>query len=222
MIQSYEKLFRNNKKWVTEKLGADPDYFKKLSQGQEPLYLFIGCSDSRITANEITGTDAGELFVHRNIANIVVHTDLNVMSVLQYSVEVLKVKHVIVCGHYGCGGVKAAMEKHPMGLIDEWLRNIKDVYRIYRTELDAITNENEQLRRLVELNVREQVYHIAMTSILQNAWANGQQVAVHGWVYDIAEGYLNDLNIDIEKDFGDLDIYMYDRNPAILKQQDSQ
>ncbi len=208
--QSYDKLFVNNRKWVEEKLVENPDYFTKLAEGQAPTYLFIGCSDSRVPANEITGTDPGEMFVHRNIANLVVHTDINLMSVLQFSVEVLHVKHLIVCGHYGCGGVKAAVDGHHHGLIDKWLRNIKDVYRIHRKDLDGITDEEERHRYLVELNVREQVYHLCMTSIVQKVWRTEKNLHVHGWVYDIHEGFIRDLRIDVEKDFKDMDLYNYE------------
>jgi carbonic anhydrase len=209
--QSYEKLFINNLKWVQQKTAEDPDYFRKLALGQKPKYLFIGCSDSRVPANEITGTEPGEMFVHRNIANVVVHTDMNLMAVLQYSVEVLKVEHVIVCGHYGCGGVKAAGGNSPFGLIDNWLRNIKDVIRLYQDEIEKITDPEEKHRKLVELNVREQVYHLCMTGIMQEAWARKQQVEVHGWVYDINEGFLRDLNINFHKDLNARDIYWYDQ-----------
>jgi carbonic anhydrase len=211
--QDYEMLFANNKKWVKEKLVEDVDYFKKLAEGQFPKYLFIGCSDSRITVNEITGTDAGELFVHRNIANLVIHTDMNLMSVLQYSVEVLKVEHVIVCGHYGCGGVKAAVDGRDHGLIDKWLRNIKDVYRIYKKDLNKIEDDDERHNKLVELNVREQVYHLCMTSIIQKAWDKGDRPHVHGWVYDIHEGLIIDLNVDVHKEFPAYDIYKLGQSP---------
>jgi carbonic anhydrase len=208
--QDYKQLFINNKKWVEDKLKLDPEYFQKLAEGQYPRYLFIGCSDSRVPANEITGTDAGEMFVHRNIANLVIHTDMNLMSVLQYSVEVLKVEHVIVCGHYGCGGVKAAVDSHDQGLIEKWLTNIKDVYRLYYNELEAIKDDEERHKRLVELNVREQVYHLCMTGIVQQAWANGDRPQVHGWVYDINEGFLKDLEIDVHKDFKNFKLYAYE------------
>lgn len=215
MQQTYQKLFENNKKYVQEKLNLDPQYFERMAEGQAPKYLFIGCSDSRVPANEITGTDAGEMFVHRNIANLVVHTDLNLMSVLQYSVEILKVEHIIVCGHYGCGGVKAAMEHPHLGLIDKWLTNIVDVIRTYRKELDSITSEEERHKKLVELSVREQVYNLAMTSIVQKAWLNNQDLQIHGWVYDIRKGFINDLDIDVEKDFKDFDLYKY-KSKAVL------
>jgi carbonic anhydrase len=211
--QDYDMLFVNNKNWVREKLSEDENYFKKLAEGQFPKYLFIGCSDSRITANEITGTDAGELFVHRNIANLVIHTDMNLMSVLQYSVEVLKVEHVIVCGHYGCGGVKAAVDGRDHGLIDKWLRNIKDVYRIYKKDLNKIEDDDERHNRLVELNVREQVYHMCMTSIIQKAWSQGDRPHVHGWVYDIHEGLIIDLNIDVHREFKEYEIYKLGQSP---------
>jgi carbonic anhydrase len=207
--ESYTRLFENNKKWVEQNLARDPDFFSNLAREQKPDYLFIGCSDSRVPSNEITGTEAGEMFVHRNIANMVIHTDLNLMAVLQYSVEVLKVKHVIVCGHYGCGGVKASMDHHYHGIMDKWLQNIKDVYRLNRAELDALDSEESRFRKLVELNVREQVYHLYMTSIVQRAKAKGQPLEVHGWVYDLHEGLLRDLNINTEKDFPEIELYRY-------------
>lgn len=196
--ESYQKLFANNKKWVENKLLVDPEYFQKLTRGQKPEYLFIGCSDSRVPANEITGTDPGEMFVHRNIANMVVNTDLNLLSVLQYSVEVLNVKHVIVCGHYGCGGIKAAMEERPLGLIDKWLANIKDVYRLHRGEVDVIKDPENRLRKMVELNVQEQVFNLMKTSFIQKNRQLYGFPLVHGWVYDIAEGYIKDLEIDVD------------------------
>ncbi|MBN8696151.1 MAG: carbonate dehydratase [Bacteroidetes bacterium] len=195
MEKSYNRLFENNKKWVNTKLTESPDYFKQLSKGQTPEYLWIGCSDSRVPANEITGTEPGEMFVHRNIANMVVHSDMNLLSVLSYAVEVLKVKHIIVCGHYGCGGVMAAMGNKQYGLIDNWLRHIKDVYRLYQEELDAITDEKARSDKFVEFNVMEQVLDLCKTSIIQNAWSNNQELQVHGWVYDIADGYIKDLNV---------------------------
>lgn len=206
----YNQLLENNKKWVASRLKEDPGYFQRLAQGQSPKYLFIGCSDSRIPANEITGTDPGEIFVHRNIANLVVHTDMNLMSVLQYSVEVLKVEHVIVCGHYGCGGVKAAVDHHDHGLIDKWLTNIKDTYRLYYKELESITNEEERHRKLVELNVREQVYHLCMTTQIQRAWKRGHDVKVHGWVYNLSEGLIKDLQVDIKQDLRQYNLYQFD------------
>ena len=195
MKKSYLRLLENNKTWVKEQLALDPNYFEKLSKGQSPEYLWIGCSDSRVPANQITGTEPGEVFVHRNIANMVVHSDMNMLSVLSYAVEVLKVKHIIVCGHYGCGGVIAAMKNQQFGLIDNWLRHIKDVYRYHHTELDAIEDENERARRFVEVNVQEQVHDLGKTSIVQNAWRRNQPLHIHGWVYDINDGLINDLKV---------------------------
>jgi carbonic anhydrase len=206
---SYEQLFANNRAWVAERLTADPEFFDRLAHGQTPRYLFIGCSDSRVNANEITGTQTGEMFIHRNIANVVVHTDMNLMSVLQFAVEVLKVEHVIVCGHYGCGGVQAALEHTYHGLIDKWLRHIKDVYRLYRDELDAIADPQRRQERLVELNVREQVYRLCSTSFVQRAWHHERGLHVHGWVYDIRDGLLRDLDIQPERDFEGSHIYDY-------------
>jgi carbonic anhydrase len=193
MEKSYNKLLENNLKWREEKLKNDPNFFKDLAAGQSPEYLWIGCSDSRVPANEVTGTKPGELFVHRNIANMVVHTDMNLLSVLSYAVETLKVKHIIVCGHYGCGGVKAAMGNKSLGLIDNWLRHIKDVYRIHFNELDAIKDEEKRFQRFVELNVIEQVNDLGKTSIVQNAWSNNQPLHIHGWVYDLENGMINDM-----------------------------
>ncbi len=192
---SYKKLLENNKIWVADMTRDDPDYFNKMAKGQSPEYLWIGCSDSRVPANEVTGTKPGELFVHRNIANMVVHNDLNLLSVLAYAVEVLKVKHIIVCGHYGCGGVEAAMSNRQYGLIDHWLRNIKEVYRIHQDELDDIDDYTTRLRRFVELNVVEQVRDLSKTPTIQNAWRKGQQLYIHGWVYDIHNGLINDLEV---------------------------
>ena len=197
MLASYNQLFHNNKKWVQQKLNENPDYFKKLSAGQAPDYLWIGCSDSRVPANEITGTQPGEMFVHRNIANMVVHTDMNMLSVLSYAVEVLKVKHIIVCGHYECGGVIAAMGNKQYGLIDNWLRHIKDVYRLHHDELEAIKDPKLKARKFVELNVAEQVADLCKTTIVQNAWKKKQPLSVHGWVYDINDGLLKDLEVSV-------------------------
>lgn len=196
MEDFYKKILDNNKEWVEHNLALDPNYFKDLSKGQNPPLLWIGCSDSRVPANEITGTKAGEVFVHRNIANLVVHTDINMLSVLDYAVNALKVKHVLVCGHYGCGGVKAAMGNDSIGIIDNWIRNIKDVYRVNKDELNSIENEEEKFNRLVELNVKEQVFNLAKTSIVQNAWSNGQELHLHGWVYGLNSGYVTDLNVN--------------------------
>ncbi|HSL57006.1 MAG TPA: carbonic anhydrase [Acidimicrobiales bacterium] len=209
-VTSYEQLFVNNKRWVAERLAADPEHFHRLATAQHPRFLFIGCSDSRVNANEITGTRTGEMFIHRNIANMVVHTDMNLMSVLQYAVQVLEVEHVIVCGHYGCGGITAALEHSYHGLIDKWLRNIKDVYRLHRAELDDIEDFAARRDRLVELNVREQVYRVWATSFVQRAWHGERRLHVHGWVYDLADGVLKDLEVDPELELGGLAIYDYD------------
>lgn len=195
MNNSHLQLLENNKAWVTLQKYNDPEYFNELSKAQTPEYLWIGCSDSRVPANQITGTKSGEVFVHRNIANMVVHSDMNMLSVLSYAVEVLKVKHIIVCGHYGCGGVLAAMGGKQYGLIDNWLRHIKDVYRLHHKELDAIEDKEQRSRRLVELNVIEQVHDLGKTSIVQNAWNNEQELQIHGWVYDLNDGLLKDLEV---------------------------
>lgn len=189
-MNTYEKLLLENKAWATEKVQRDPDFFNRLVNVQHPEFLWIGCSDSRVPANEITGTQPGEIFVHRNVANMVVHTDLNLLSVLQYAVEVLKVKHIIVCGHYGCGGVIASTTQHSFGIINKWLRNIKDVYRFHREELDAIQDQSLKINRLVELNVKEQVMNLAKTSIVQQAWKTNHQPDLHGWVYDLKDGII--------------------------------
>ena len=196
MEKSYKRLIENNKTWVAEQLQLDPNFFENLSKGQAPEYLWIGCSDSRVPAESITGTEPGEMFVHRNIANMVVHSDMNMLSVLSYAVDVLKVKHIIVCGHYGCGGVMAAMKNQQFGLIDNWLRHIKDVYRYHLDELDAIEDETLRARRFVEVNVQEQVHDLGKTSIVQNAWKRGQQLHLHGWAYDIQDGLINDLGVN--------------------------
>jgi carbonic anhydrase len=187
-------LFDNNKAWANKIKSENPDFFAKLSHQQTPQYLWIGCSDSRVSANQIVGLLPGEIFVHRNVANMVVHTDFNCLAVLQFAVEVLKVKHVIVCGHYGCGGVKAAMENKTHGLIDNWLRNIKDVYQHHSMRLDAITDDCEKLDLLCELNVIDQVANVCHTTIVQDAWRRGQELAVHSWIYSIQNGLLKDLN----------------------------
>ncbi len=189
-MNSFEKLLLENKAWAREKIMEDPQYFDRLAHLQAPEFLWIGCSDSRVPANEITGTAPGEIFVQRNIANMVVHTDLNLLSVLEYAVVVLKVKHIIVCGHYGCGGVKAAMSHKSFGIINKWLRNIKDVYRLHEDELLAITDEDKRVDRLVELNVEEQVMNLAKTSIVQHAWKTEQRPHLHGWVYGLANGII--------------------------------
>ncbi len=197
MSTFYSKLLENNKLWVLGKLKKDPQFFQKLSEGQAPPVLWIGCADSRVPANEIIGAEPGEVFVHRNIANMVLHTDMSMLSVLDYAVNVLKVKHVIVCGHYGCGGVKAAMGNQHIGLIDNWIRHIKDVYRFHAKELNAIEDEKERFDRFVELNVFEQVQDLAKTSIIQEAWLKGQEVAIHGWVYGVHDGVIKDLKLTV-------------------------
>lgn len=189
-MKAYEKLLSDNKDWARKKKEDDDQYFERLANLQTPEFLWIGCSDSRVPANEITGTKPGEIFVHRNIANMVVNTDLNLLSVLQYAVEVLKVKHIIVCGHYGCGGVKAAMNNHHYGIINKWLRNIKDVYRFHREEVDQVKNEEARLNLMVELNVQEQVMNLAKTSIVQQSWKKEQIPHIHGWVYDLHDGII--------------------------------
>ncbi|MBD1392389.1 carbonic anhydrase [Mucilaginibacter glaciei] len=192
---TYEGLLEGNKKFVAETLDADPNYFKTLAAGQKPPILWIGCSDSRVPANQITRTNPGEIFVHRNIANMVIHTDMSMLSVLDYAINVLKVKHVIVTGHYGCGGVLAAMTSKQYGLIDNWLRNIKDVYRWHADELNAIENEKERADRLVELNVIENVSNLCENTIVQNAWQAGQELHVHGWVYSLSTGIIKDMKV---------------------------
>jgi len=193
-MRSYEKLLKENKEWATGKVATDPDFFNRLSELQTPEFLWIGCSDSRVPANEITGTQPGEIFVHRNIANMVVNTDSNVLSVLEYAVNHLKVKHIIVCGHYGCGGIKAAMSNHDYKqVLNMWLRNIKDVYRLHREELDAIEDFDKRADRLCELNVKEQVMDLAKTSIVQRAWKHEQRPHLHGWVYGLKDGLINPI-----------------------------
>ncbi len=197
MSDFYKKILDNNKQWVESQTAIDPEYFKDLSKGQNPPLLWIGCSDSRVPANEIIGAKPGEVFVHRNIANMVVHSDMNMLSVLDYAVNVLKVKHVIVCGHYGCGGIKAAMGNDSIGIIDNWIRHIKDVYRLHKEELDAVANEDDRFNKFVEINVKEQVFDLAKTSIVQSAWKKGQELTLHGWAYGLNSGYVTDLNVNI-------------------------
>jgi carbonic anhydrase len=192
-MESYKKLLLANKAWVEDKLNVSEDYFARMADDQSPEFLWIGCSDSRVPAEDVTGTEPGELFVHRNIANQVLHTDFNMLSVLQYAVEVLKVKHIIVCGHYGCGGVRNALSHKHLGLINKWLRNIKDVYRMHQHELDGLPDVERKLSRLVELNVQEQVWKLAETSFVQHAWQAGQSIHLHGWVYDLRTGLIKDL-----------------------------
>ena len=191
-------IFENNKKWISEKLKLDPEYFKELGKGQSPQILYIGCSDSRVSAEDLMGVQPGEVFVHRNIANMVPNTDLNVMSVINYAVSHLEVKHVVVCGHYSCGGVKSAMQSKDLGILNPWLRNIRDVYRLHKDELDAIICEDEKYNRLVELNVQEQCVNILKTSDVQQAYRK-RNITVHGWVWDIHTGELIDLKINFQK-----------------------
>jgi carbonic anhydrase len=195
MSDFYKKILENNKKWVESKLALDPDFFNKLKDTQTPPLLWIGCSDSRVPANEIIGAQPGEVFVHRNIANMVIHSDMNMLSVLDYSVNVLKVKHVIVCGHYGCGGVKAAMGHSPVGIIDNWIRHIKDSYRFRKNEIEAIKDDKERFDKFVEWNTKQQVLNLAVTSIVQQAWNRGQELSIHGWVYGLDSGLVKDLDV---------------------------
>jgi len=190
-------LFENNASWASTAVATDPAFFSRLAAQQAPEYLWIGCSDSRVPANEIVGLLPGELFVHRNIANLVIHTDMNCLSVVQYAVDILAVKHVIVCGHYGCGGVRAAMEERPHGLVDNWLRHIRDTHQRHEQSLQALADNGAKMRRLCELNAIEQVINAGNTTIIQDAWRRGQNVAVHGWIYDIADGMLKDLDVTV-------------------------
>jgi carbonic anhydrase len=209
MEESYKRLIDGNRRFAMTKKFEDPEYFKKLSLGQRPEYLWIGCSDSRVPANEVTNTESGQIFVHRNIANLVVNTDMNMLSVLEYAVNYLQVKHIIVCGHYGCGGVNAASGNATIGIADNWLINIKNVYNKYRAELDAITDQDKRIDRLTELNVIEQVKNLAKTTIVQNAWKN-RPLHIHGWVYGINSGLITDLCVihDNQEDLSQ--IYRYD------------
>ena len=197
MKEPLHHLLENNRQWAEEIKREDPSFFEKLAKQQTPEYLWIGCADSRVPANQITGLMPGEVFVHRNIANVVVHTDFNCLSVIQFAVEVLKVKHIIVCGHYGCGGVKAAMGNSAHGLIDNWLRHIKDVYRYHQARFENLTDEKEKFDLLCELNVIEQVNNVCNTTTVQNAWANKQRLSVHGWIYNISDGVLKDLQVHV-------------------------
>jgi len=188
-------LFDNNREWVNQMTTHDPAFFQRLSAQQSPQYLWIGCADSRVPANQIIGLLPGEVFVHRNIANAVIHTDLNCLSVIQYAVEVLKVRHIIVCGHYGCGGIRAAMQNTEYGLIDNWLRHLKDIYQKHADVLDNIADEHDRFDRFCELNVVEQVYHVCHTTLVQGAWRRGQELSVHGWIYNVGDGLLQDLKL---------------------------
>jgi carbonic anhydrase len=212
---TYESLLDGNKQFVENTLKLDPDYFTKLANGQKPPVLWIGCADSRVPANQITNTSPGEIFVHRNIANMVIHSDMNMLSVLDYAVNVLQVKHVIVTGHYGCGGVIAALSNHQFGLIDNWLRHIKDVYRLHASKLDLIKDEKERAAKLVEYNVIENVYNLCKTSIVQNAWQKGQPLGVHGWVYSIETGIIKDMNVSTYDNANMGEVFRFDRNPNV-------
>ncbi len=207
---TYRKLLEGNRQFVKRVSEQDPEFFERLAAAQSPKVLWIGCSDSRVPANQITSTVPGEIFTHRNVANMVVHTDMNCLSVMEYAVNVLKVEHVIVCGHYGCGGVLAAMGQDHYGVIDNWLRNIKDVYRLHKDELDAIEDEGQRGRRFVELNVIEQVFNVCKTSTIQKAWQDENRPWVHGWVYDLSNGIIKDLDVNIANHQDLVDIYKFD------------
>lgn len=210
MDRSYLRLLENNKAWVEKKLAENPDFFLSLSKIQAPEYLWIGCSDSRVPANEIIGARPGEVFVHRNIANMIVHTDMSMLSVVDYAVNILDVRHIIVCGHYGCGGVLAAMTNKQFGLIDNWLRHIKDVYNHHGKELNAIAEENLKANRFVELNVIEQARHLSKTSIIQNSWQRKKRLAIHGWVYDLKTGVIKNLNVTMDGEADIPDVYRFE------------
>ena len=210
-MKKYEQLLLQNRAWVEQKMQEDKDFFIRLANVQTPEFLWIGCADSRVPANEITGTNPGEIFVHRNIANMVVHSDMNMLSVLDYAVNVLEVKHVIVCGHYGCGGIKAAMINKQIGLIDNWIRHIKDVYRMHQDELEAIEDMKVRQDRLTELNVIEQVYDLGKTSIIQNAWQKRGGPYVHGWVYDVGNGLIKDLKVTMHDDSEMPDVFKFEK-----------
>ncbi len=209
-VKSLQELIENNRKWASDISEKDPDFFPTLAKQQAPDYLWIGCSDSRVPANEIVGLLPGELFVHRNVANMVVHTDMNLLSVLQYAVEVLKVRHIIVCGHYGCGGVAAAMKNQKLGLIDNWLLEIRDLYHDKQNMFKGLRSESEKVDTLCELNVVRQVYNLSHTSIVQDAWANGQKLAVHGWIYGLDNGRVNNLNVTVNERNQISDIFRLD------------
>lgn len=214
-MKKYEQLLLQNRAWVEQKLQEDKDFFNRLANVQKPEFLWIGCADSRVPANEITGTNPGEVFVHRNIANMVVHTDMNMLSVLDYAVNVLEVNHVIVCGHYGCGGIKAAMINKQIGLIDNWIRHIKDVYRMHQAELEAIEDLTQRQDRLTELNVIEQVYDLGKTSIIQNAWQKRGGPYIHGWIYDVRNGLIKDLKVTMHDDTEMPDVYRFEGMKAL-------
>ena len=196
-MRSLKQLFDNNRTWAADMTRQDPDFFRRLSTQQSPHYLWIGCSDSRVPANQIVGLVAGEMFVHRNVANVVVHTDLNCLSAIQFAVDVLRVEHIIVCGHYSCGGILAALQDNKLGLIENWLRHIQDVRAKHRVELDALDTEEKQHDRLCELNVIEQVANLSRTTVVRDAWSRGQALTVHGWIYDLSDGLLRDLDVSV-------------------------
>lgn len=203
-MDKYHKVFENNQKWIEEKKVNNKQFFEQLSKGQDPEFLYIGCSDSRVTAEELMGAEPGDVFVHRNIANVVANTDLNVMSVINYAVDYLEVKHIVVCGHYYCGGVLAAMQSKDLGILNPWLRNIRDVYRLHKDELNSIADEEMKYRRLVELNVEEQCVNIIKTAAVQKHYIKNKYPTVHGWVFDIHTGKLIDLNINFEEKLRDI------------------
>lgn len=196
-MSDLDNLFENNRAWAAEMTRLDPEFFTSLSVQQAPQYLWIGCSDSRVPANQIVGLAPGQMFVHRNVANVVVHTDLNCLSVIEYAVQVLLVRHIVVCGHYGCGGVLAALRDEKVGLVDNWLRNVQDVRRAHQSRIDALPTETERHRRLCELNVMAQVVNVSQTTVLRDAWSRGRTVSVHGWIYDLSDGLLRDLDVSI-------------------------
>lgn len=210
----FKEIFHNNEQWVSEKLALQPDYFEKLAKGQSPEYLYIGCADSRVTAEDLMGAEPGEVFIHRNVANLVVSTDNNINAVVQYAVEFLKVKHIIVCGHYECGGVKAAMNPSDMGQLNAWLQTLRDVYRFHRKELDSIESEQKRFDRLVELNVLEQCLNIIKIDHVQRAWQQSHYPTVHGWVFDVRTGKLIDLGLDMDKEFAAISS-IYDLKPNL-------
>ncbi|HSC55154.1 MAG TPA: carbonic anhydrase [Phnomibacter sp.] len=198
-MELYQKVFENNKNWIASRLAINPDFFTKLSQGQNPEILYIGCSDSRVTAEEMTGIEPGQMFVHRNIANLVPNNDNSSAAVIEYAVDHLGVKHIVVCGHYGCGGVKAAMQASDLGILNPWLRNIRDVYRLHKRELNAITDEHQRYNRLIELNVQEQCVNVIKMAVWQKSLLKTGGPSVHGWVFDLHTGELKDLKIDVDK-----------------------
>ena len=199
-MRTLKQLFENNRAWAADMTRQDADFFRRLSEQQSPHYLWIGCSDSRVPANQIVGLMAGDMFVHRNVANVVVHTDLNCLSAIQFAVEVLRIEHIIVCGHYGCGGVLAALRNNQLGLIDNWLRHVQDVRAKHRSQIDSLATEQEQHARLCELNVIEQIANVSQTTIVRDAWARNQTLIVHGWIYDLKDGLLRDLNVSVGHD----------------------